>query len=102
MPKTFTRRLATEDGTIKVEAIMEITTPGYLSVTAAVWLPEDIRRSEPSIIGQCPEYVTLAFGPDNPDGTTGLPPRRAGDLRRCGNPLRVQCHRGVAAPPLVP
>lgn len=68
MPKTFTRRLATEDGTIQVTATVEITNPGYISVTAAVWLPEDIRRTDPSLIGQCPEYVTLAFGPDNPDG----------------------------------
>ena len=68
MPKTFTRRLATEDGTIQVTATVEITNPGYISVTAAVWLPEDIHRTDPSLIGQCPEYVTLAFGPDNPDG----------------------------------
>lgn len=68
MPKTFTRRFATEVGTIKVEATVEINTPGYLSVTAAVWLPEALRRSEPSLLGQCSEYVTEAFGPDNPDG----------------------------------
>lgn len=68
MPKTFTRKLATDNGTIKVEARVEVHTPGYLSLTAAVWLPEDIRRSEPSTIGQCSEYVALAFGPDNPDG----------------------------------
>ena len=33
MPKTFTRRITTDDGTTEVEAAMGITTAGYLSDT---------------------------------------------------------------------
>ena len=33
MPKTFTRRITTDDGTTEVEDAMGITTAGYLSDT---------------------------------------------------------------------
>lgn len=33
MPKTFTRRITTDDGTTEVETAMGITTAGYLSDT---------------------------------------------------------------------